>query len=232
MQAEDVMTRTVVSVDPGQQVGEIAALMLEHQISAVPVVDGSGKLIGMVSEGDLMRRAELATEKQRSWWLRLFVGDDYLAHEFVKSHGLRARDVMTRKVVTVEEATPVADIVNLLEEHGIKRVPVMRDGKIVGIVTRANLLRALAAAADVEPARSAGTDRAIQARILAALEQQPWWKKRGCSVIVSDGVAHLWGTTESPEEREALRVAAETTPGVRAVKNHVNVVRPMPVFAG
>jgi CBS-domain-containing membrane protein len=230
MQAEDVMTRTIVSVDPGMPIGEIAKLMLERGISAVPVVDGSGQLIGMVSEGDLMRRTELATEKQRSWWLRMFVGDDYLAHEFVKSHGLKARDVMTRTVVTVDEATPVAEIVNLLEEHRIKRVPVMRDGKLVGLVSRANLLHALASA-QVEPARSAGSDRAIQARIVAALKSQPWWSKRNCSVIVTDGVAHLWGNAESPEEREAFRVTAETTPGVRAVKNHVNVLRPMSLFA-
>lgn len=230
MKAADIMTKGLVSVDPDLPVKEIAALMLARNVSAVPVLDRSGDLVGIVSEGDLMRRSELATEKQRSWWLRLFIGDDYLAHEFVKSHGLRARDIMTRNVVTVDEATPVPEIVSLLEENRIKRVPVTRGGRVVGIVSRANLLRALASGARPAAEESSNADRKIQSRILAELERQPWWHKRNCNIVVSDGIAHLWGTTESPEEREALRVVAETTEGVRGVRNHVNVVRPMVLF--
>lgn len=232
MNASDVMTRNVQSVSPDLSVEEVANFMLARRISAVPVLDGSGNLVGMVSEGDLMRRAELGTEKHRSWWLRLFVGTDYQAHEFVRTHGRKARDVMTRKVVTVTEDTPIADIVALLEEHRIKRVPVMRDGKVTGIVSRANLLRAFASREASKAAAMTERDRDIQTRLLAALEPQPWWHKRACNVVVSDGVVHLWGNAESAEEREAIRVAAENTSGVRAVKNHINVVLPMSMMPG
>ena len=232
MRAADVMTRNVQSVSPDLPVEEVAKFMLARRISAVPVLDGSGHLVGMVSEGDLMRRAELGTEKHRSWWLRLFVGADYEAHEFVRSHGRKARDVMTRKVVTVTEDTPIADIVALMEENRIKRVPVMHDGKIVGIVSRANLLRAFASREVSKAAAMSAQDRDIQLRLLAALEKQPWWHKRACNVVVADGIVHLWGNTESAEEREAIRVTAENTSGVRGVKNHMNVVLPMAMMPG
>jgi CBS domain-containing protein len=223
------MTRNVASVSPDLPVEEVAKDMLARNISAVPVLDGSGHLVGIVSEGDLMRRTELGTEKQRSWWLRWFVGSDYQAHEFVKSHGHRASDVMTREVVTITEDTPIAEIVTLLEEHRIKRVPVMRDDRVVGIVSRANLLRAFASREVSEAAAMAQRDRDIQLSIGAALGKMPWWNKRSCNVVVSDGIVHLWGTTESAEEREAIRVMAENTTGVRGVKNHLNVVPPMMV---
>jgi CBS domain-containing protein len=232
MKASDIMTRTVQSVSPDLPVEEVARFMLARGISAVPVLDGGGNLVGIVSEGDLMRRTELGTEKHRSWWLRLFVGDDYQAHEFVKSHGRRARDVMTRKVVTVSEDTPLAEIVTLMEEARIKRVPVMHDGKMSGIVSRANLLRAFASREVSAAAATADQDRDIRIRLLAVLENQPWWKKRSCNVVVSDGIVHLWGTTESEEEREAIRVAAENTSGVRAVRNHLNVLPPMAMLPG
>jgi len=232
MKAADIMTRTVQSVSPDLPVEEVAKFMLARRISAAPVLDGSGHLIGMVSEGDLMRRSELGTEKHRSWWLRLFVGADYEAHEFVKTHGRKARDVMTRKLVTVTEDTPVADIVGLLEEHRIKRVPVMRGDRMTGIVSRANLLRAFASREANTQAATNEQDRDIQLRLNAALEKQPWWHKRACHVVVADGIVHLWGTAESAEEREAIRVAAETTSGVRGVKNHINVVLPMAMMPG
>lgn len=232
MKASDIMTRNVQSISPDLPVEEIAGFMLARRISAVPVLDGSGNLVGMVSEGDLMRRAELGTEKHRSWWLRLFVGADYEAHEFVKTHGRRARDVMTRKVVTVSEDTPIAEIVTLMEEERIKRVPVMRDGKMTGIVSRANLLRAFASREVSRATAAAEHDRDIQTRLLAMLEKQPWWHKRACNVVVSDGIVHLWGNAESAEEREAIRVAAENTNGVRAVHNHINVVPPMTMLPG
>jgi CBS domain-containing protein len=231
MKAADIMTKSVVSVDPDLPVAEVAKFMLGRKVSAVPVVDRGSRLIGMVSEGDLMRRSELATDKQRSWWLRMFIGDDYLAREFVRFHGHKARDVMTRKVVTVGESTPIQEIVTLLEENQIKRVPVVRDDHVVGIVSRADLLRAFASQATQEAAKISDSDRDIQSRILAELERQPWWHERNCGIVVSDGIAHLWGTTESPEQREALRVVAESAAGVRGVKNHVNVVRPMVLYS-
>lgn len=227
MKAADVMTRTVQSVAPDLPVEEVAKFMLARRISAVPVLDAGGNLVGIVSEGDLMRRAELGTEKHRSWWLRLFVGDDYQAHEFVKSHGRKARDVMTHPVVTATKDMPVADIVTLLEEHRIKRVPVLRDGKMTGIVSRANLLRAFASRESAKAASLAARDRDIQARLLATLEKQSWWHKRAYDIVVTDGVIHLWGNAESAEEREAVRVAAENIGGAVGVKNHINVVLPM-----
>jgi CBS domain-containing protein len=232
MKAADVMTRDVGSVAPDLPVEEVAKFMLARRISAVPVLDGSGHLIGIVSEGDLMRRSELGTEKERSWWLRWFVGSDYEAHEFVKGHGRKARDVMTRKVVAVGEDTPIAEIVTLLEEHGIKRVPVVREGRVVGIVSRANLLRAFASREVATAAALSDRDRDIRLRLEAALAEKPWWHRRACSIVVSDGIVHLWGTTESAEEREAVRVMAENTSGVRGVKNHINVVLPMALFPG
>jgi CBS domain-containing protein len=232
MKASDVMTRSVQSVSPDLPVEEIAKFLLARKISAAPVVDGGGNLIGMVSEGDLMRRAEMGTEKQRSWWLRLFAGPDIEAHDFIKSHGRKARDVMTRKLVTVTEDTPVAEIVALMEENRIKRVPVMSGTKVVGIVSRANLLRAFASREVSKAAAMSAQDRDIQTRLLAMLEKQPWWHKRSCNVVVSGGVVHLWGEAETAAEREAIRVAAETTDGVRAVKNHINVAIPLAMMPG
>lgn len=230
MNAADIMTPSVVFADPDLSVGEIAKLMLTRNVSAVPVLDRSHRLIGIVSEGDLMHRVELGTERRRSWWLRMLIGDDALARDFVQSHGRKARDVMTRTVISVNEDTPIEDIVATLEQNRIKRVPVMRDGRVVGIISRANLLRAFASRATEDAAQPTVDDRETRSRILAALKREPWWNDATCNVIVSDGIAHLWGTTESPEQREALRVVAERTAGVRGVKNHVNVVRPMVLY--
>lgn len=231
MKAADVMTKGVASVDPDLPLVEVAKFMLGRKVSAVPVLDQGGHLIGIISEGDLMRRSELHTEKQRSWWLRLFIGEDYLAREFVKVHGRKVRDVMTRNVITVTEGTPIEEIVSLFEEHGIKRVPVVRGKEVVGIVSRADLMRAFASQATQDAARISDSDRDIQSRILAELARQPWWHSRNCGIVVSDGVVHLWGTAETPEQREALRVVAESAAGVRGVKNHVNVVRPRMLYA-
>lgn len=227
MKAKDIMTQNVATVAPDVSVEEIAKLMLDRNISAVPVVDGHGHLIGIVSEGDLMRRAELGTERQRSWWLQLLVGSDYKAHEFVKLHGRKARDVMTREVTTVHEDAPIQEIVTLLEEHRIKRVPVVRGRRPVGIVSRANVLRAFASREASAPAELPARDRDIKHRLEAALANEPWWHEHTCSILVAGGVVHLWGTTESADEREAIRVVAENTSGVSGVKNHINVVRPM-----
>jgi CBS domain-containing protein len=139
---------------------------------------------------------------------------------------------MTRKVVTVSEDTPVQEIVALLEEHRIKRVPVVRGTRPVGIVSRANLLRAFASRAGTEEAELPARDRDIKHRLEAALEKQPWWHKRDCNIVVAGGMVHLWGTTESAEEREAIRVMAENTSGVTGVKNHINVVKPMVLYPG
>ncbi|HKU69512.1 MAG TPA: CBS domain-containing protein, partial [Burkholderiales bacterium] len=224
------MTHAVVSVDPELPLAEVSKLMLGRGISAVCVVGHEGKLIGIVSEGDLLRRAELKTEKKRSWWLRIVSGDDELASEYVKCRGRKARDVMSPTPVTVSEDTPAVDIVAVLERHRIKRVPVVRDGRVVGIVSRANLLRAFAAEATREPPDVSTEDRAVRKRLLDELGNQPWWHGRKEEVIVADGIAHLWGIVHSDLERHALSVAAENTPGIKAVRNHVTVSSPMTLY--
>jgi CBS-domain-containing membrane protein len=205
-------------------VGEVAKLLLEHRISAVPVVDSDGRLLGIVSEGDLMRREETGTEAHRSWWLNAFTGSDEAAEEFAKSHGRFARDVMTHDVVTVSEDTPLAEVAQTLERRGIKRVPVLRDGRVVGVVSRANLLQALAASPAAPVAAATAVDDAtIRRRFMEAFDHQSWRATSLANVIVSDGVLHLWGLVPSEEQRDALRVLAENIEGVRAIEDHLRI---------
>lgn len=224
MVAQDVMTTTVVTVTPEMPVPDIARLLLKHRVSAVPVVDSGGRLVGIVSEGDLMRRPETGTERHRSWWLTLVGGPDELAREFVKTHGHLAADVMTGDVVTVADDTPVAEIARLLEERRIKRVPVVRQGRVVGIVSRADLLRALASQRPAA-APPSSDDRTLREQVLHALRSAELGFPGFVNVVVSDGVVHLWGAAESEETRRACRVAAESVAGVRAVENHMGVLR-------
>ncbi len=223
VKAKDVMTRKVVTAAPDTEVREIARLLTERRISAVPVVDGEGRVLGIVSEGDLVRRPELGTERHPSWWLRLFLAPEDRARDFVRSHGLRARDVMTRNPVTVEEDTPLEEIAEILETRHIKRVPVVRDGKLVGIVSRADLLRALVARRSA-PVPEAD-DAALRERIEQALEEAGV-RHELVSVLVTGGIAHLWGIVDTPEEREAARVAAETVPGIRGVEVRLGILPP------
>ncbi|MFQ5847503.1 MAG: CBS domain-containing protein [Candidatus Methylomirabilales bacterium] len=229
MKAKDVMTTKVVAVGPEMPVNAIAALLLERHISAVPVIDEDRRILGIVSEGDLMRRHE--TARRRSWWLATFGEAEALARDFVRSHGQRAKDVMTRGVVTVTDETPVAAIAELLEQKGIKRVPVVRDGRLVGIVSRADLLRGLAARGLKPMAPEAQDDEAIRAQLLAVLEQEPWAETHFLSVVVDHGVVHFWGLVRSEAERQALGVAAETIPGVRGVEDHLRLLRDVPISA-
>jgi CBS-domain-containing membrane protein len=221
MRAGDVMTPDVVTVEPGARVDEIARLMLEHHISAVPVVDTAGRLLGIVSEGDLVRRAEMATAGRRAWWLEMLADSAALARDYVKTHGRRATDLMTRVVLTVGVDTPLEDVAQLLERHRIKRVPVVRDGRVVGIVSRADLLRALVVRPPEPGPAEAADDRTIREHVMAALRTQPWWVGTYRNVVVVDGVVHLWGLARSQAERDAMRVAAETVPGVRGVEDHL-----------
>ncbi len=231
MQARDVMTEHVITVGPDTPVREIAELLLERRISAVPVVDGDGAIAGIVSEGDLIHRDELGTEARgRSWWLRLFDDTTELAERYAKSHGTKARDVMTRDVVSVDETASLGDIAELLETRHIKRVPVMRDGRLAGVVSRADLVRALAAspAPALEPAST--DDREIRARIVEKLRSEPWANCWNTSVFVSAGVVELWGTVESEAMRNASRIVAEGVPGVTEVRDRRGF-QPHPVSA-
>lgn len=220
MHAKDIMTSPVVTVGPDTAVRHVAALLLKHRISAVPVLS-NGKLVGIVSEADLLHRHEIGTQtagRGGSWWLRLLSADSSVS-AYVKSHATRARDVMTAEVVTIAPDTPVADIATLLERRRVKRVPVVEGKRVVGIVSRSNLVQALAAKGRQISADATG-DGAIRARLTAELERQPWWRSTTSNVIVTDGVVHYFGTVEAEQERQAARIAAENVPGVRRVEDH------------
>ena len=227
MQAVHVMTTKVVTAAPDATVQDAAALMLSHRVSALPVVDGKEKLVGIVSEGDLMRRSELGTERERSWWLELVTSNRTLAADYIKAHGRKVSELMTRKVITAKPDTPINEIALLLERHAIKRVPILDRGKLVGIVSRANLVQGIAGLKFKPPADRAGkdaVDAVIREEVLARLQQAPWrpWL---LNVTIHDGVADLWGISNSAEEKKAAGVAVENTPGVAVVNNHI-IVRP------
>jgi CBS domain-containing protein len=219
MRAHDVMTSNVVTVGENASVQDVALVLLQNQISAVPVIDRMGNI---VSEGDLMRRPESETEKRRSPWLELLSSKQALAAEFVKMHSRRVTDVMTRGVITATPDTPVAEIASLLEKNGIKRVPILRGGKLAGIVSRANLLHGLASLKN-KASKSVASDAAIRDRLLARLQNQSWSRPTLINVIVQDGIAELWGIVDSQAERNAVRVLAEVTAGVRAVNDNLRV---------
>src|SRR5215470_1493461 len=221
MRAIDVMTSEVISVDENATVTAVARLLAERGISAVPVVDKANQVIGMVSEGDLLHRAETGTERRRSWWLDMMVSTNQLAGDYIKSHSGKVKDVMTRDVLSVTETTPVADIALLLETNRIKRVPVVRDDKLVGIVSRANLVQTLAMTIDNPLGEAKADDRSIRERLLAELKAQRWAEVSPANVIVKDGVVHLWSSYLSEQEKRALVVAAEDIQGVRGVEDHM-----------
>lgn len=221
MHAIDVMTTNVITARDDTSVREIAGLMLKHRISALPVVDADQRIVGIVSEGDLMRRAENQTEARYPWWLALFRSNAEQATDFVKAHGLKARDVMTRKVFTVSENASLREIATVLEKHHIKRVPVTRHGRLVGIVSRSNLLQGLAASANGDLHPGTPDDRTIRANLMRTLFDKAGVDSRAVNVIVESGVVRLWGLVETPEEVKAAQLAAETTPGVKSVENNL-----------
>jgi CBS-domain-containing membrane protein len=225
MIAKDVMTTAVVTVRAQTSVEDVARLLLKRRISGVPVVDAKGRLQGIVSEGDLIRRAESRTKSHRSWWLDLLAGPDDTASDYVKSHGRTAGDVMTREVITVGERTPLAKIATLLERHRIKRVPVLRTGKVVGIVSRANLLHALVAQ-KTGRGKVAVSDRQIRSRLLKELDNAGV-DKAYVNIVVANGEAEFWGFVESEAQKRALRVAAQNVKGVKRLVSHVTVMPPM-----
>jgi CBS domain-containing protein len=220
MIASDVMTRNVISVPPDATVADAVALMLDRGISGLLVVDHGGTLAGIVTEGDLLRRDELGTGRRRSWWLRLIASPGRQAADFTRTHGRRVSDVMTQDVISVTVTSPLEEIVAMMEEHRIKRVPVLDGNKVVGVVSRADLLRALAVAAR-EHAVAAGDDPTIRNRILETLARESWAPRTTLNVTVVNGVVDLWGTISNDQERRAICVIAENTPGVRKVIDHL-----------
>src|SRR5438874_7075177 len=235
MRAMDVMTTNVITVDPETSVQALATLLSERGISGVPVVDRDSRLVGVVTEGDLLHRAETGTERRthrrRRRCLDAFATDQEAARDYVKSHGRTVREIMTREVIAVSDTTDLADVATLLETKKIKRVPVLRDGKLVGIVSRANLVRALAMTKS-EPAIVADNDdRTIRTKLLAELQGHEWVHMWGADIIVRDRVVHLWFSDDrSEDERQAVRIAAENIPGVQRVEEHVVPAPVIPAF--
>jgi len=235
MRAMDVMTTNVITVDPDISVQALATLLSERGISGVPVVDKDSRLVGIVSEGDLLHRAETGTERRtqrrRSRWLDNFSSDQEAARDYVKAHGRSVREIMTREVISVSDTTELADIATLLETRRIRRVPVVRDGKLVGIVSRANLVRALAMTKNERALDADSDDRTIRQRLLTELQGHEWVHMWGADILVRDRVVHLWFSDDrSEDERQALRVAAENIPGVRQVQEHIVPAAVFPAF--
>jgi CBS domain-containing protein len=226
MKAADVMTRTIITVRPQTSLAEAVKRMLENGVSGLVVVDERERVVGILSEGDLLRRAETQTERRRPHWLELLLGPRRLAHEFVRAHGRVIEEVMSPEVITVEEDTPLVEIVELFEERGIKRVPVLRDEELVGIVTRADLLRALLDALAAQPQEPAD-DEAIRAQLAAEIAKAAWLPREGIVVAVKDGIVTLEGVILDAKEGEALRVIAENVPGVKAVRDRLVWVEPV-----
>jgi CBS domain-containing protein len=226
MKAEDVMTREVISIDPDSTVLQAARLMLQHRISGLPVIDTKGKLVGVLSEGDFLRRRETNTEKRRSRWLEFLMGPGRIAAEYTHSHGCRVSEAMTHTPQTVAETASLEDIVELMEKHRIKRVPVLCGEEVVGIVTRSNLMRAMVSVARAVPP-SATDDTAIRQRLMDEMQKAEWAPSATVDVVVRDGIVELWGVIIDERQRGALKVAAENIPGVKAVKDHLVWVEPM-----
>jgi CBS domain-containing protein len=225
MKAADIMVKDVVTVGPEAPVMDVAALMLERHISGLPVVDGGGRVLGIVSEGDLIRRPELDTDRVKLGWLRLLLTDDESrARDFVKHHGRTAREVMTQPAHSVAADTPLVEVVRLMERHRVKRLPVVERGKLVGLVTRTDLLRALVSRPAAPPV--ALKDEELRARIDKMLRDEDWASTATVHVQVENGVAQLWGMVESKEQREALIVAVRGVPGVKDVQPHLGRALP------
>ena len=226
MKAADVMTPDPVSISPDASITEAIGVMLERKFSGLPVVDARGSLVGIVTEGDLLRRTETGTQRKRPRWIEFVLGPGRLATEYVQTTGRKVEDVMTPEVQTVTEEAPLDKIVHLMERHQINRVLVVRENKVVGIVTRANLLHALASvAAEAKPGLA--TDTAIRERLYAELKAQPWAPVGLINVVVRNGVVHLSGTLFDERHRGAIRVAAERIPGVKAIDDHLVWVDPI-----
>jgi len=224
MRAIDVMERHVISVHPDTDVGEAIKLLSKHDVSALPVVDAHNHLLGLISEADLIHRVEIGTEKHHPWWVEAVTGASALAEEFAKSHGKKVHELMTKEVVSASEETPLSEIASLLERKRIKRVPITKNGKLVGVVSRSNLIQALASVMGNgagETAEAAGTDREIRRELLERLGQQRWTDFGARNIIVSNGVVHVWGLVSSAAEHKALIALAEGVAGVKRVSDEM-----------
>ena len=220
MNARDVMVFPVITVGEDETVRDVARLLIARRIRAVPVVDRGGKVVGIITEADLMRRSEAGTERPYSWWLHLFVGDRQIAADYVKSHARRVKDIMTRDVKIARPDTPLYEIADLFEENQIEQVPIVTEnGDLVGIVSRANVIQAVATARP--KLEMSLPDSMIREKLLGELKKQKWAHVHRMNATVTNGVIDLWGFVGSEEERQAIRIASEAIPGVAAVNDHL-----------
>ncbi|QDM15069.1 CBS domain-containing protein [Tardiphaga sp. vice352] len=222
MRAHQIMTHRIISVTPETSIADAAEIMLTNHISGLPVLNASGELVGIVSEGDFLRRSEIGTQRKRPRWLQFFTSTGRLADDFVTERGRKVEDVMTRDPVTVHEEARLEELVALMERRGVKRLPVLRNGQLVGIVTRSNMLQAVAGLAKEVPDPTADDDH-IQARLLRAFDAADW-RPIGLQVAVRNGVVHLYGLIGDDRARRAAVVAAENTEGVKEVHDHICLV--------
>jgi CBS domain-containing protein len=224
MIAGDIMTRAVLAVDPQTPIVQAIKLMTTGRISGLPVVRSDGRIVGMLTEGDLLRRVELGTAGDAPSWLASFFLPGRCAETYIETHARRVGEVMTSDVVTVAETTPLAEVATLMRKHRVRRLPVVGGGKLLGIVSRADLVRVVGDALANEPVDA--SDSAIRRAILAAMEKEQWSSARMISVLVQDGVAQLDGCIVDLRERQALEVLAETVPGVKRVENRIVCIEP------
>ena len=219
MRAHQIMTRSVITTSPDTTILEAAKTMLQHHVSGLPVVDAAGKLVGIVSEGDFIRRSEIGTQRKRGRWLKFLLGAGVAATDYVHEHGRKVSEVMTTDPITVVEDATLEQIVTSMETNGVKRLPVMGGDRLVGIVSRANLLQAVASLVREIPDPPADDDH-IRSRVIAAIEKNDW-SPYGLNVIVRDGIVHLSGVITDESSRQAAMVAAENVAGVSKVHDHL-----------
>lgn len=225
MNAADVMSRPVVAVGPDTPLAQAIRLMLDRGFSGLPVLDSTGHIVGMLTEGDLMRRVEIDTAEEPSGWLASFFTPARLAGRYVRTHGRYVSELMTRDVHCIAEDTPLADVVALMEHHRIKRLPVLRDEKLIGIVSRSDLVRTIGD--KIGAPASSVSDATIREKILDELARKSWMPANTVGVAVTDGTVELDGSVLDPRERDAIRVVAENVPGVQRVENRIVCVEPL-----
>ena len=226
MNVSDVMSKVLVTVRSDANLQEAAALMVQHRVSGLPVVDDAGTLVGLITEGDLIRRVELGTAGAQPGWLSMFLNPGRAAQEYVRTHGLKVGEIMTREVITTSPNAPLAEIVDIMESQQVKRLPVLQNQRLVGIVSRADLLRALA---QLLPKRKvlAISDTELRKRLLGEIGKQRWAPRTNIDATVENGIVELRGAVTDDRERLGLRVIAENTPGVRGVHDRLIWVEPM-----
>jgi CBS domain-containing protein len=230
MNVADIMTQPVITAAAETKIAEAARLMLQHRISGLPVVDGGGRVVGILTEGDLLRRSELGTDRHRARWVEFIIGPGRLALDYVDAHARTVGEVMTKNVASVTAGDGLPEVVQLMEKRHVKRVPVIDNGRLVGIVSRANLLRALVHAMTrtaLADAAVSHSDAEIRDYVLAEIAKEPWGPRFSVDVTADAGVVELHGSITDERERTALHVLAETAPGVKAVRDRLVWVEPL-----